>query len=239
MRPAVLLRDAVALAGRFPALAGADLAVDPGEAVVISGPNGAGKTSLLRVCAGLLPLTRGEAVVLGCDVRRDRSAVRRQVGMLGHGSALYDDLSVTENVRFAVRAARGDRSLVGPSLERLGLVGRLARTAVGRLSEGQRRRVSLAVIAARRPPLWLLDEPHAGLDSAARSVLAELLKEAVEEGSSVLLASHELSVSAPLAGRVVQMAGGRVVGELSVREPAPAAASVPGHAQRQGGAHVA
>lgn len=239
MRQAVLLRDAVALAGRFPALAGADLTVEPGEAVVVSGPNGAGKTSLLRVCAGLLPLSSGEVTVLGLDMRRDRAGVRRRVGMLGHGSALYDDLSVAENVRFAVRAAGGDRCAVGPALERLGLTGRLARTSAGRLSEGQRRRVAIAVLAARRPELWLLDEPHAGLDSAARSVLAELVKEAVESGSSVLLSSHELAVSAPLAGRVVQMAGGRVVGELSARRPVPAISPVPDPAQQTGGAHVA
>ena len=239
MPPAVLLRSAVALAGRFPALAGADLAVDRGEAVVITGPNGAGKTSLLRVCAGLLPLTSGEAVVLGLDMRRDRVGVRRRVGMLGHGSSLYDDLNVSENVRFSVRAAGGDRSSVGPALERLGLTGRLARTSVGRLSEGQRRRVEIAVLAARSPEVWLLDEPHAGLDSAARSVLAELVKEAVESGSSVLLSSHELSVSAQLAGRVVQMAGGRVVGELSVRQPAQAIAPVTDPRRRSGGAHVA
>lgn len=239
MRPAVLLRDAVALAGRFPALAGANLTVGPGEVVVISGPNGAGKTSLLRVCAGLLPLADGEATVLGRDMRRDRSAVRRQVGLLGHGSVLYDDLSVAENVRFAVRAAGGERSAVGPALERLGLTGRLARTTAGRLSEGQRRRVALAVLSARRPALWLLDEPHAGLDSGARAVLAELVREAAGAGSAVLLASHELAVSAPLADRVAQMAGGRVMSELSVHEAAPAADPVPGPLDARGGAHVA
>jgi heme ABC exporter ATP-binding subunit CcmA len=197
--------------------------VDPGEVVVLVGPNGAGKTSLLRVCAGLLAVTEGEAVVLGCDLRRDRSQVRRQVGMLGHAAAVYDDLTVAENVRFAVRASGGSQATVVPALERLGLVGRLARTAAGKLSQGQRRRVALAVLAARRPMLWLLDEPHAGLDAGARTLLAEMVSEAVNDGATVLLASHELSVSAPLANRVAQMAGGRVVGETTL-ESAPGAA---------------
>ena len=70
MAPAVHLRAAVALAGRFPALSGVDLTVAPGEVVVVLGPNGAGKTSLLRTCAGLMAVTSGEAVVLGCDLRR-------------------------------------------------------------------------------------------------------------------------------------------------------------------------
>src|SRR3984957_18618826 len=108
MAPAVVLRAAVAMTGRFPALAGADLSVDVGESVVLTGPNGAGKTSLLRVCAGLLRLTSGTALVLGHDLSDDPGAARREVAFLGHTAALYDDLSVLENVRFAVKAAGGD-----------------------------------------------------------------------------------------------------------------------------------
>src|SRR5271157_5123964 len=102
MAPAVSLRGAVALAGRFPALAGVDLAVEAGQIVVLLGPNGAGKTSLLRACCGLVPVTSGEAVVLGEDVVADPGAVRGRVGFLGHHPALYDELSARENVRFAV-----------------------------------------------------------------------------------------------------------------------------------------
>ena len=78
MAPAVLLTTAVCVTGRFPALAGVDLAVAQGEVVVLEGPNGAGKTSLLRLCAGLLPLTGGEGTVLGCDLvgMRPRCAAR-------------------------------------------------------------------------------------------------------------------------------------------------------------------
>jgi heme ABC exporter ATP-binding subunit CcmA len=211
MARAVEMREVVALAGRFPVLARVDLSLEAGEVVVVAGPNGAGKTSLLRACAGLLAVTSGEATVLGCDLLQDRSSVRRQVGMLGHAPALYDDLTVKENVSFAVRAAGAPSAEIEPTLERLGLGGRLSRTIAARLSAGQRRRVGLAAIVARRPLLWLLDEPHAALDSAARTVLSELVVEAAARGAAVLLASHELAVSAPLAHRVVHMAGGRVV----------------------------
>ncbi|MGH9091414.1 MAG: heme ABC exporter ATP-binding protein CcmA [Acidimicrobiales bacterium] len=209
----VQLRAAVALAGRFPALSGADLRVAPGEVVVVLGPNGAGKTSLLRTCAGLLPVGAGEANVLGCDLRQDPTAVRTRVGLLGHAAPLYDDLTAAENVRFAVRAAGLPAERSGPALDRLGLVGRLRRTAVGRLSAGQRRRVALAALVARAPELWLLDEPHAGLDAAARRLLGELLAEATAGGAAVLLTSHEPDLAVPLAHRVVVMAGGRVVEE--------------------------
>jgi heme ABC exporter ATP-binding subunit CcmA len=210
MAPAVLLRSAVALAGRFPALSGVDLMVAPGETVVVLGPNGSGKTSLLRTCAGLLPVTSGDAEVLGHDLRRDRTEVRREVGLLGHGAALYDELTPLENARFALRASRLPVSLAAPALERLGLVGRLARTEVGRLSAGQRRRAALAVLVARSPALWLLDEPHAGLDPGARALLAELVGEAARAGAAVVFTSHEPELCEPLADRVLTMAGGQV-----------------------------
>jgi heme ABC exporter ATP-binding subunit CcmA len=232
MAPAVLLTTAVCVTGRFPALAGVDLAVAQGEVVVLEGPNGAGKTSVLRVCAGLLPLTGGEGTVLGIDLRRDATALRRRVGMLGHAAALYDDLTVAENVRFAVRAAGASVANIDAVLERLELGGRVRRTPVGRLSAGQRRRVALLV--TRRPELWLLDEPHAGLDAGARAVLGEIVSEVVAEGATVLLASHEPEESVPLADRVVSLVGGRVVGVrdagATARRPRPADAlrSLPG-----------
>ncbi|MGA8680860.1 MAG: ATP-binding cassette domain-containing protein, partial [Acidimicrobiales bacterium] len=105
MAPAVSLRDAVALAGRFPLLAGVTLDVGEGEIVHLSGPNGAGKSSLLRLCCGLLSLRSGSAVVLGHDLAVDRRAVRLLIGYLGHETFLYEELTVEENLRFALRAA--------------------------------------------------------------------------------------------------------------------------------------
>ncbi len=207
---AVHLRSAVALAGRFPALSGVDLDVARGEVVAVLGPNGAGKTSLLRTCAGLLPVSSGEAAVLGCDLRADRTQVRRRVGVLGHDPALYDELTAFENVRFFVRAAGIGTERVGIALDRLGLVGRLRRTPVVRMSAGQRRRTALAVLVARSPEVWLLDEPHAGLDADARSLVGSLVADAAASGAAVVLTSHEPDLSVPLADRVVVMRGGRV-----------------------------
>jgi len=218
MAPAVHLRSAVAVLGRFPVLAGVDLDVAEGEIVLVQGPNGAGKTSLLRACAGLLAVASGEAEVLGQDMLRDRRAVRRKVGLLGHTSALYDDLTAEDNIRFAVRAAGGDTAAVEPALARLGLDGRLRGVAVARLSAGQRRRTALAALVARRPRLWLLDEPHAGLDAAGRDVLDQLVRDAVADGATVLFASHEADRAAALAGRTVTMAGGQVQ-PAATREP--------------------
>ena len=219
MDPVICFRSAVALVGRFPVLAGVDLEVAAGEVVALAGPNGAGKTSLLRACAGLLPVVAGEARVLGEDLTSDPRAVRRRVGMLGHSTFLYDDLSVADNVRFAVRAARGSLAKVDPAMERLGLTGRLPGTPVSALSAGQRRRAALAVLVARDPELWLLDEPHAGLDAEHREVLDATIREATAAGATVLLASHEHDRMSALAARRVTLAGGATVPDPPITDP--------------------
>jgi heme ABC exporter ATP-binding subunit CcmA len=209
MGPAISLRSAVALAGRFPVLAGADLTVDGGEVALVHGPNGAGKTSLLRVCAGLLALSDGAAEVLGHDLRRDRRSVRAAVGLLGHATFLYDDLTVAEQAAFAARAFHRPQSAADAALVRLGLEGR-AGVQIARLSAGQRRRVALACLVARDAALWLLDEPHAGLDAANRDVVDALIRERAASGGTVVLASHELDRARAVADRSFTIAGGRV-----------------------------
>jgi heme ABC exporter ATP-binding subunit CcmA len=217
----VRLRAAVCLLDRFPALAGVDLEVDVGEVVLLRGPNGAGKTTLLRALAGLLPVVAGEAEVLGYDLRRDRRAVRRAVGLLGPAGGLYEDLTAGDNARFWARAAGRDPAEAEVALDRLGVGERLRDIAVGRLSAGQRRRVALAVLAARGPALWLLDEPHAGLDAAGRDLVDRLVGEAVAGGATVLVASHELDRAGALASRTVEVAGGHVRSDDRTSPPAP------------------
>jgi ABC-type multidrug transport system ATPase subunit len=165
---------------------------------------------VLRVCAGLVPVARGEASVLGVDMVRDRTTIRRRVGMLGHAGFLYDDLTVRENVTFAVRAASGDHTAIAPALARLGLDGRLATTRVASLSAGQRRRTSLAALVARDAELWLLDEPHAGLDEDGRDLIDTIVRDATAAGSTVLIASHDTDRATALSTRVLTVAGGTI-----------------------------
>ncbi|MGO9661557.1 MAG: heme ABC exporter ATP-binding protein CcmA [Acidimicrobiales bacterium] len=217
---AARLRAVVALAGLYPLLAGVDLDVGPRQILVVKGANGAGKTSLLRVMAGLVPIAAGEATVLGLEPTSQARELRRQVGLLGHRNGLYDDLSAEENVRFCVRAARLPKESAPLALDRLGVTSRLRRLPVGKLSAGQRRRVALACLVARQPRLWLLDEPHAGLDAENRQLLDNLLRETVGAGATVVLATHEASVTGALADRVVTMSGGTVLDGVSALDGA-------------------
>jgi heme ABC exporter ATP-binding subunit CcmA len=206
------MHGVVALLGTFPALSGFDMDVARGEIVALRGPNGAGKTTVLKVIAGLLPVQRGTISVLGSDVRVDRRSIRRHLGFLGHSTGLYADLSVAQNVGFAVKAAgtSNPETSVGPALQRLGLDGRLKDLQVAHLSAGQRRRVALASLVARSVPLWLLDEPHASLDPDGRDLLDSLIVEASARGTTVIMASHDLDRADQIAHRVLALQGGRV-----------------------------
>lgn len=217
--PVVSIRSAVCLLGRFPALAGADLDVDEGEIVLLAGPNGAGKTTLLRLLAGLVPLHSGTASVLGADLAVDRRGARRDLALVGHETFCYDDLTVRENVRFAARAAGRRAADADRALERLEL-DRIAGVAHGKLSAGQRRRLSLAIAIAREPRLLLLDEPHAGLDPQTRETFDAILAAAPREGRTVMLASHELAHARALATREVQVVAGLVHGGVAAAAPA-------------------
>lgn len=206
----ISLRQVVAVLGGFPALAGVDLEVAAGELVALVGPNGAGKTTVLRLCAGLVSVAGGDAEVLGVDVAANPRAVRSRVGLLGPGGGLYEELTASDNLRFFARASRLDPAAVDSAAAHFGITGRLAATRVGRLSTGQRRRVALAGLVARRPRLWLLDEPHAGLDAEGRDLLDAVLTGAVAAGATVVLASHDLDRTAALGCRHVHLAGGTV-----------------------------
>jgi heme ABC exporter ATP-binding subunit CcmA len=217
--------------GRFPALAGADLEVEAGEVLLLSGPNGAGKTTLLRLCAGLLPLRAGAAEVLGVDLAVEPRRVRRAVALVGHETFCYDDLTVSENVRFVARSTGHSAADADDALERVGLQ-RVAQVAHGRLSQGQRRRLSLANAIARRPRLLLLDEPHAGLDEQGRAVLEEVVRAAPAAGCTVMLASHELDLARRLSTREVRVVAGQVhpvpVESVPVEPDAPAVPATTG-----------
>lgn len=212
MSAVVTLRDVVSVAGAFPLLSGVDLDVDRGEIVLLSGPNGAGKTSLLRLCAGLLPIERGTAIVLGCDLAVDRERVRSRVGLLGHSNGLYADLTVEQNVAFWAGLVGATVDETAAAMTRMGIDGRLRSVQASQLSAGQRRRCALATMIVRRAELWLLDEPHAGLDSAARDEIDAVIREAVAAGATVVVASHELDRGESLATRSVTVEGGAVQG---------------------------
>jgi heme ABC exporter ATP-binding subunit CcmA len=208
METVIELKGVVAVLGSFPALAGVSLSVQRGEILLLQGPNGAGKTSLLRVCAGLMPIERGTGTILGSDLATNRQDIRTRVGLLGHTNGLYLDLTVEQNIQFWASTVGASQEEVANAMRTMRVDGRLAKVKAGQLSAGQRRRTALASLIVRRAEIWLLDEPHAGLDAAGRDELDALLRNAVTAGATVVLASHESERAAGLATRTLTIDGG-------------------------------
>lgn len=155
---------------------GVGLAVAPGGALLLRGPNGSGKSSLLRVLAGLLPPAAGEVAVPAGDFH-----------YIGHSDPLKPALTVEENLAFVAAVLGGGDVEAG--LRSFALV-RLADTPARHLSSGQRRRLTLARLAAVERQLWLLDEPAVGLDVQSRTRLEGLIEGHRERGGAVIAASH-------------------------------------------------
>ena len=215
MNDVIDLQEAVVTLGQFPALTGVTLKVAKGEIVTIKGPNGAGKSTLLRLCAGLLPVREGSAYVLGENLNANRRAIRQDVGLLGHKTGLYEDLTVEENVAFWGSLVRAGKDEINKAIKIMGVDGRLRKVLVRQLSAGQRRRTSFAGLVVQRPSLWLLDEPHAALDTEGRDLVDNLIQEAAASGATVLLVSHApKEVSSPSPTRIVAIAGGRITSDI-------------------------
>jgi heme exporter protein A len=182
------------LRGERVVFADLSFSVGAGEAVLLVGANGAGKSSLLRVLAGLLPPLEGALLWNGAEALADRTAHARRLRYIGHGDALKPALSAAENLAFYARLWGGE---VTPALAALGLAD-LADLPARVLSSGQKRRLALARLALAMPaagsppsaPLWLLDEPTVGLDSASVARLGTLLAQHREAGGMVLAATH-------------------------------------------------
>jgi heme exporter protein A len=172
-------------------LKGVSLGVAPGEMLHVSGANGAGKTTLLRVLCGLMRPEQGIVNWCGISIREDPMTYQAGMAYASHEPALKADLTVLENLRFAVGVKRGvSDAELRLHLDRLG-VGAWADLPARVLSAGQRRRVSMARVVAMRASLWLLDEPFANLDAPGHDLLLQLLDEHLASGGLALVAAHQ------------------------------------------------
>lgn len=196
--------------GRTPVLTGVDLVVEAGERVGIAGPNGAGKTTLLSVLATLRPPSGGGGEVLGARLGTGAVlAVRPEIGWSGHEPALYDELTLRENLRHFCRLGGFADADADHALHQVGLAGaadRLARVC----SNGMRRRADLARLLVTRPSLLLLDEAQAGLDADAGLIVDALADRTVASGGAVVTVSHDHAALESRSDRVLDLVAGKL-----------------------------
>ncbi len=203
--------------GDYPALRDYTLSIGKGSCCALLGRNGAGKTTILRILAGLSSHQRGAVRILGASPRSNE--IRGQVGFLGHGIGVYEDLSARENLLFFARiVGLENRSrTVDAWLERVGLA-RVASMPVRQFSRGMRQRLALARTFLHTPDLLFLDEPFTSLDDRAIAMLSQLLVEARKRGATIVLSTHQLREALAIASDVALIENGRLrfAGERTV-----------------------
>jgi ABC-2 type transport system ATP-binding protein len=178
--------------GSLQALRGLSLEIFPGEIYGLVGPDGAGKTTAIRILAGLMAATSGQARIAGKDPLRDRAAVREMLGYMPQQYSLYGDLTIDENLAFFADMFCLSRKDYAPRRDRLLEITRLSRFRNRRadaLSGGMYKKLALACSLLHRPRLLLLDEPTNGVDPVSRREFWDLLGEFTHEGMAVLIST--------------------------------------------------
>jgi sodium transport system ATP-binding protein len=207
--------------GDFRAVDGLSLRIEPGEVYALLGPNGAGKTTALRCLATLLAPTSGTVVVNGHDVRRDPIEVRRSLAFLAASMGLYQRLTTREMLLYFGRLngleERALRARVDELVELFELHDFQNRLC-GRLSTGQRQRVSIARAILHDPPALILDEPTLGLDLVSGRGIYAMIHLARMRGKAILFSTHQMEEVELLADRVGVISRGGLVAEGTVQE---------------------
>ncbi|MBT3188746.1 MAG: ABC transporter ATP-binding protein [Anaerolineae bacterium] len=208
--PAIITHDLTRRFGEFVAVDHISFQVNQGEVIGYLGPNGSGKTTTIRMLLGLLKPSEGHATVLGYDAFRQTEEVRARAGYMSQKFALYDDLTVWENIEFygGVYGVR-DKKLLNATLERVGLIG-YERENTGSLSAGWRQRLALSIALVHKPKLLFLDEPTSGVDPNARRVFWDLIYDLANEGTTVFVTTHYMD-EAEYCERVGIMRDGKLL----------------------------
>lgn len=195
-------------------LCGVDLQVKPGELLVLLGPNGAGKSTLMRILCTLTKPSGGTAKVAGYDIADDPDAVRANIGLIGHSTYLYEDLTAAENLRFYLRM-QGASAVEQRSAEALKAMGLepVMHSRVRTFSTGMKKRLCIAKIVAHPPRMLFLDEPYSGLDEQGIRMLNRFLLSLKTEGGTIFMVTHHREQGLATGDRILYLRDGQLWSE--------------------------
>lgn len=206
-------------------LRGVDLRLNAGESLVVIGGSGTGKSVLLKCILGLVPPDAGTILLDGAPIAATREAFLARFGMLFQGGALFDSLSVWQNVAFRLlrgpaRRPRAEaRALAVQKLARVGLGPEVADLFPAELSGGMQKRVALARAIATDPQVIFFDEPTTGLDPIMAGVINELIRDVVQEmGASAITITHDMGSVRAIASRVAMLHAGTIHWQGTIAE---------------------
>jgi ABC-2 type transport system ATP-binding protein len=208
--PVIKVENLTRRFGDFVAVDHVNFEVGAGEVVGYLGPNGSGKTTTIRMLLGLLEPSDGKATVLGFDAFKQSEEVRTRAGYMSQKFAIYDDLTVLENLTF-YGGVYGitDKARIKRTLELVGLIGHDS-TLTRSLSAGWRQRLALGIALVHQPKLLFLDEPTSGVDPTARRAFWDLIYELAEGGVTILVTTHYMD-EAEYCERVGIMRDGKLL----------------------------
>lgn len=213
---AIVAENVVKHYGDVKALDGVSIAAETGKVLGLLGPNGAGKTTLVRILATLLKPDRGNVIVGGLDVLRQKQQVREIIGLAGQYAAVDEILTGRENLVMVGRlyhmSARAAKQRAAELLEQFALTDAADRS-VKTYSGGMRRRLDLAASMVAHPDILFLDEPTTGLDARARIAMWATIRQLVSDGTTLLLTTQYLEEADELADSIVVIDHGQVIAE--------------------------
>jgi ABC-2 type transport system ATP-binding protein len=234
--PAISTHNLTRRFGHFTAVDGIILSVAPGQFFGFLGPNGAGKSTTIKMLTGLLAPTSGQVQLLGLDFATHPLELKRQIGVVPEGLALFGRLTASEYLRFVGRMYGLDRDTTNQRTEELLDFMNLAgepKKLVTDFSHGMQKKLALAAAVIHSPRVLFLDEPFEGVDAIAAGALKAMLQRMIERGVTIFLTSHVLEIVERLCSHVAIIQEGKLVANGSLDE-LRAGIGVPGELARGG-----
>ena len=213
---AVVVENLTVRYGEITAVQDVSFVAPTAGVTVILGPNGAGKTSTIEVCEGFRTPTSGSVSVLGLDPGRQHHQLTQRMGVMLQGGGVYPSARVKDVVSHFC-ALYGKKVNASDLIERVGLTSR-AKSTWRRLSGGEQQRLSLALALAAHPEILFLDEPTSGVDIDGRDTIRTIIHEASQQGTTVVLASHDMAEAQRVATHVVLFQHGKVIANAPLAE---------------------
>ncbi|MGB8029191.1 MAG: ABC transporter ATP-binding protein [Terracidiphilus sp.] len=207
--------------GDFTAVQGVNLRVDAGQFFGFLGPNGAGKSTTIKMLTGLLAPTSGTIRILGEDLKQNSAEVKRQIGVVPEGMALFGRLTAEEYLRFVGRMYGLDRATTVQRTQELLDFMHLAdeqKKLIADFSHGMQKKLALAAAVIHGPRVLFLDEPFEGVDAVAAGTLKAMLQRMIARGATIFLTSHVLEIVERLCTHVAIIHRGQLVAQGSLKE---------------------